>query len=86
HYRRYTRESLAAIMPATLELRCLRYLDCVGILLSLAERVLLRSREPSHAQIGMWDRWVVPVSRVIDPLLAYRLGKTVVGVWCRPRG
>lgn len=86
HFRRYTRESLSEIMPAELEPQCLRYLDSVGVLLSLANRMLLRSPEPSHAQIGVWDRWVVPLSRVIDPLLAYRLGKTVVGVWQKPRG
>ena len=85
HFRRYTRRSLAEIMPDTLDLQCLRYLDSVGVLLSLANRMLLRSPEPSHAQIGIWDRWVVPVSRTIDSLLAYRIGKTVVGVWQKPR-
>jgi SAM-dependent methyltransferase len=84
HFRRYTRESLAAIMPAYLELQCLRYLDSIGVLLSLGNRMLLRSAAPTHAQIGIWDHWVVPLSRVIDPLLAYRLGKTVVGVWRSP--
>lgn len=79
------RRSLAEIMPDTLGLQCLRYLDSVGVLLSLANRMLLRSPRPSHAQIGVWDRWVVPVSRTIDSLLAYRIGKTVVGVWQKPR-
>lgn len=84
HFRRYTRESLASIIPAELKLECLRYLDSVGVLLSLTNRMLLRSPEPSHAQIGVWDRWVVPVSRAVDPLFGYRIGKTVVGVWSRP--
>ena len=83
HFRRYTRASLAAAVPPSLEQKSLRYLDSVGVLLSLANRMLLRSPEPSHAQIAVWDRWVVPVSRAIDPLLAYRLGKTVAGVWYR---
>ncbi len=85
HFRRYTRESLTEIMPDALDLQCLRYLDSVGVLLSLANRILLRSPEPSHAQIGVWDRWVVPVSRAIDPVLAYRFGKTIVGVWQKRR-
>jgi SAM-dependent methyltransferase len=84
HFRRYSRASLAGIMPDTLQQACLRYLDSVGVLLSLANRMLLRSSEPSHEQIAVWDRWVVPVSRVIDPLFGHRLGKTVVGVWCQP--
>ena len=84
HFRRYDRSSLTAIMPDDLELVCLRYLDSVGVLLSLGNRMLLRSSTPSHEQIGVWDRWVVPVSRRIDPLLAHRFGKTIVGVWRYP--
>ncbi len=84
HFRRYDRASLTAIMPRNLELVCLKYLDSVGVLLSLANRMLLRSPEPSREQIGVWDRFVVPVSRRLDPLLGYRLGKTIVGVWRYP--
>src|SRR5262245_19374624 len=43
HHRRYTRRSLAAIGPGSLELVKLIYLDAVGLLASLANRVLLRS-------------------------------------------
>jgi SAM-dependent methyltransferase len=81
HFRRYDRASLLGIMPSDLDLVSLKYLDSVGVLLSLANRMLLRSPEPSHEQIGVWDRFVVPVSRRLDPLLGYRLGKTIVGAW-----
>jgi hypothetical protein len=32
-----------------------------------------------------WDRVLVPVSRVIDPMLARSVGKSIVAIWtCRP--
>jgi hypothetical protein len=39
---------------------------------------------PSPRQVGVWDRYLVPASRWLDPLLGYRVGKTVVGVWRKP--
>jgi 2-polyprenyl-3-methyl-5-hydroxy-6-metoxy-1,4-benzoquinol methylase len=81
HHRRYTRRSLAERVPRNLTARRLVYLDSVGLLLSLGNRVLLRSSRPTHAQIQFWDRVVIPVSRRLDPLLCYQVGKTVMGIW-----
>jgi hypothetical protein len=30
-----------------------------------------------------WDRLLVPCSRALDPLLGYRVGKSVLGIWER---
>lgn len=85
HFRRYTRASLASIVPQELRMRQLIYLDCVGTALSLSNRVMLRSSRPTHQQIRFWDRFVVPLSRCLDPLLRYRLfGRSVLGVWQKP--
>jgi SAM-dependent methyltransferase len=84
HYRRYSRASLRALTPPTLRLEKLFYLDSVGLLASLANRLLLKQSMPTLRQVQTWDRFFVPLSRWLDPLLAYRLGKTVVGVWRRP--
>jgi 2-polyprenyl-3-methyl-5-hydroxy-6-metoxy-1,4-benzoquinol methylase len=81
HFRRYTRRSLRNIVPARLVM--LRYLDSVGLLLSLGNRLLLRQSMPTLGQIQFWDKRVIPVSRIMDPLLAYRVGKSVLGVWQR---
>jgi SAM-dependent methyltransferase len=86
HYRRYTRRSLLQAAPAELSLEWVRYLDSAGMLASLANRWLLRSPTPSARQIGFWDRVLVPVSKRLDPVVRYQLGKTVVGVWRRPEG
>jgi SAM-dependent methyltransferase len=83
HYRRYTTESLRAIAPRGSREMGVRYLDSVGMLASLANRLALRSSHPSQRQIWLWDRRMVPLSRLADPLLRYRLGKSVVVVWVR---
>lgn len=81
HYRRYTRRSLARVMPTHLERTLVRYLDSVGLLASAANRLLLRRHLPTPGQIACWDGWMVPLSRRVDPLLGFRVGKSVLGVW-----
>ncbi len=81
HYRRYSRQSLRRVGPPELSLVRLRYLDCVGLLASLANRFLLRSATPSEAMIRVWDTLLVPSSRVVDPIFLYQLGKSVLAIW-----
>jgi len=81
HHRRYDRRSLGAVVPTSMEVVDLRYLDAVGLLANLANRLLLRKPLPNHRDIALWDRVMVPISRSVDPLLRYRVGKSVVGVW-----
>jgi len=83
HHRRYTRRTLAEVAPPGLEPVRIDYLDTVGVLLSLGNRVALRQRMPAQKQVLLWDRVAIPVSRLVDPLLRYRAGKSVLGVWRR---
>ncbi len=82
HFRRYSRSSLRAIVPSQLSPVTLRYLDAAGLLASAANRLLQQSM-PTDAQIAFWDRWLVPVSRIVDPMLRYGVGKSLLGVWRR---
>lgn len=93
HYRRYTREMLAAAAPphpegdakaeggAGLRIEKLTYLDAVGAIASAANRLMLRAPQPHLKQILLWDRRMVPVSKIVDPLLAGVCGRSVLGVW-----
>ena len=81
HFRRYSKKTLAAAAPGELICRRLCYVDAVGLLALMGNRLLLRSRLPSSRQVWMWDRLMVPLSRLLDPLLCYRLGKSVLGIW-----
>ena len=83
HFRRYTRASLAEVMPPSLRQVRLRYLDSVGFLASLSNRALLRQALPTRRQIALWDRVMIPASRVLDPLLARGFGRSVLAVYER---
>ncbi|MBI3543191.1 MAG: class I SAM-dependent methyltransferase [Deltaproteobacteria bacterium] len=84
HCRRYDRAGLRELTPAGLELASLYYLDSVGFAASLANRMLLKQSQPTPAQIQLWDRRMVPLSRIADRLLQRKFGKTIVGIWTRP--
>lgn len=83
HFRRYNRRSLTALRPGNCRLRACVMLDAAGLLASLGNAVLLKSAMPSPQQIQVWDRLLVPLSRALDRLTGYRIGKTVVAVWTR---
>lgn len=84
HYRRYDRWLMQEAAPPGLECVALRYLDSVGLLASLGNRLFLRRSMPSLKQIHFWDRRLVPSSRFVDWLLRYRLGKSILGIWRKP--
>jgi len=86
HHRRYTRTTLRALTPTGLDLVRLSYLDAVGLIASAGNRLLLRSAMPSPAQVAVWDRYMVRLSRVVDPLIGFSAGKSVLGVWRKQPG
>lgn len=86
HYRRYSLATLraAAAKATALAEEKVIYLDTAGLLASAANRLLLEQRMPTEAQILLWDRWMVPVSRwLADPLTFGAVGKSVLGIWRR---
>lgn len=86
HFRRYNRSTLRSISPPSLRLKHMFYLDSAGLVLSIANAVLLRQSIPTKAQLHIWDVWVVPLSRVLDRCLCNSVGKSIVGIWQRERG
>ncbi len=84
HFRRYSRSTLRRLTVAGLELERMAYLDSVGMLASLGNRLILKASMPRPSQIAAWDKLMVPLSRVVDPLTGHLLGKSILGVWRRP--
>jgi SAM-dependent methyltransferase len=84
HHRRYSAAMLARITPAPLQLTTAFYLDAVGMLASLANRLLLREAYPTLSQIRFWDSTLVRLSRLVDPCTRHRVGKTVIGIFAGP--
>jgi SAM-dependent methyltransferase len=81
HFRRYDKPMLKEVAPPAL--RCVRlvYLDAVGMFASMGNRFLLRSGMPTPRQIWVWDKLMVPFSRLVDPLLGFSVGKSILGIW-----
>lgn len=84
HFRRYSRATLLAAAPPDLALERAFYLDAAGALASAVNRLALRQSMPTAGQISFWDGVLVRASRLLDPVLGYRVGKSVVGVWRKP--
>lgn len=83
HFRRYSLRALEGLRPAGFRAGSSRYLDSLGVLASVANKVFLRQARPTVRQIRFWDRYVIPVSRFVDPLLFYRVGKSALVVWVK---
>ena len=83
HFRRYSRRMLLDAAPSGLTLERARYLDSVGMCASLANRWFLRKDRPTLGNIRFWDSYLVRASRLIDPILQYSLGKSVLAVWSK---
>ena len=83
HFRRYTKHSLRAAAPAGLTEVRVNYLDSMGMLVSAGNRLFLRSATPSAGQIRLWDRLLVPLSKVVDPIVAHSFGRSILAVWRR---
>lgn len=83
HYRRYSRVQLQKIFPSSFFNREFKYLDCIGLFASLANKYFLKRKTPSQKQIIAWDKTMVPLSRKLDPITGYKFGKSILGVWMK---
>jgi SAM-dependent methyltransferase len=81
HFRRYTRKSLRAVAPQGLrEEKCI-YLDAFGVLASAGNLLFLRAANASAGQMRFWDNYLVPISRFMDRVLVFSLGRSVLAIW-----
>jgi SAM-dependent methyltransferase len=83
HYRRYSRQELLQVANASVRPVKSFYLDSLGMLLSLVNRLVVRQSMPSVSTIKTWDSLIVPMSRLTDPLLGFSVGRSVIAVWSK---
>ncbi len=83
HHRRYNSASLTRLTPGHCKLVNILFMDCVGLIASLANKVVLKQSLPTREQVLFWDRYLVKTSRILDRFLGYRVGRSVLAVWRR---
>jgi len=81
HYRRYTKKTLRSIIPDLFEEKKLLYLDGVGLMASLINKVLLQQPYPTKKQIVFWDQYIIPASTIFDYLTRAFAGRSILGIW-----
>lgn len=86
HHRRYTLKSLRAVAPTGANEATAFYLDSLGLMMSLANKLFLKQGQPTPGQIETWDRLVVPASRLLmDKVTFHKAGRSAVIVWEKSR-
>ncbi len=86
HLRRYRRNALAKMLAAAgLSVQKAAYVDCLGFFAALLYPVIARERgELSLTSVKIFDRWIFPVSRLMDAILWPFIGKNVMVVARKP--
>lgn len=83
HIRRYQRGGLIALTPEICQVKKIVSLDSIGLFTSLMNKTLLRQPLPTTDQILFWDNILIPVSRLVDKILDYRVGRSIICIWKR---
>jgi SAM-dependent methyltransferase len=85
HYRRYTRDSVRQLAAnAGLEVSNARYMNTVGFFGWWANSHIFRRNIQSAAQIGIFDRYIVPVSARLEDLVSPPFGQSLLVVLRKP--
>ncbi len=80
HYRRYTKKMLRALIPDGMQIVRMEYLDSAGLLASMGNKLLLKAKMPTKKQIAFWDKFLVRISKVLDVLVFFQVGKSILMV------
>ena len=80
HYRRYNKTSLKKILPKKANFLIIKYIDSIGLFASAANKFLQKSSSPKLEQVLFWDRFLIPISRLVDRLIRYKYGKNIFAV------
>jgi SAM-dependent methyltransferase len=83
HFRRYTARTLSAVFPPSLRRVEVFYLDSLGMVASLANKFVLGQSAPNERQVKFWDGFIIPISRVLDRLVAFSVGRSVIAVYSK---
>lgn len=85
HYRRYTRESISRLAEATgLHVQTSHYMNAIGFFGWWANAHILKREAQSAAQIGFFDRYVVPIASRVEGWVRPPFGQSLFIVLKKP--
>ncbi len=84
HYRRYNKKMMKDITPDNMNLLSNKYYDSAGYFASLLNKLFLRKKYPAKKQVMLWDKWLVPFSRITDKIFLHSFGKSIISIWQKP--
>lgn len=86
HHRRYTKSTLTtAYEEAGLEVERMRYVNAPGLPAWFVSVRVLRGTPREGALLRLWDRGVIPVTRVVERHVTPPFGQSVLAVGRTPR-
>lgn len=83
HFRRYNKSILRSEINGPLDEERLFYLDSIGFLASLTNRILLKKSLPTINNIILWDRWLLRLSKIFDIMFFNLFGKSLIGIYIK---
>ncbi len=81
HFRRYDKKMLLGDVNGELSTVKLFYLDGVGFFASLLNKLILKKELPSFSNIKLWDKVMIPTSRLLDVFTLKSFGKSLIGIF-----
>ena len=85
HFRCYNMRAMQNLKPEGLNVKCINYLDSMGVFASAANRFFLNEKFPSIGKIKMWDNYLVPISKLVDKVTLHKIGKTIIAIYSKPK-
>lgn len=81
HYRRYDKKLLKNELNYQLPIVELFYLDSIGFFASLLNKYILKKELPSTKNIWVWDKIMIPLSKISDIFFLRSFGKSLIGIF-----
>ena len=81
HERRYNKKMIKSLTNPSINLVHCFYLDSIGYLASLTNRLWTKSSLPKPGQIAFWDKFIIPISKVFDVGFSPFWGRSIVAIW-----
>jgi hypothetical protein len=85
HFRRYNKKMLLGDVNGELTTVNLFYLDGVGFFASLLNKLILKKELPSYSNIKLWDKVMIPTSKLLDIFTLRSFGKSLIGIFQNDR-